>query len=52
MNINNQRRYHKVVFNYFDPEERRERRRTVFPEDCRKAFELGASLTDTVAVKK
>jgi multimeric flavodoxin WrbA len=36
--------YDKVVFSYFDPEERRERRRTVFPEDCRKAFELGARL--------
>lgn len=34
--------YDKVVFSYFDPEERRERRRTVFPEDCRKAFALGA----------
>lgn len=32
----------KVVFNNFDPEVRRERRRTVFPKDCRKAFELGA----------
>jgi multimeric flavodoxin WrbA len=38
--------YDKVVFNYFDPEERRERRRTVFPEDCRKAFKLGARLVD------
>jgi len=37
--------YDKVVFNYFDPEERKERRRTVFPEDCRKAFELGVRLT-------
>jgi len=36
--------YSKVVFNYFDPAERRERRRTVFPEDCRKAFALGARL--------
>jgi multimeric flavodoxin WrbA len=36
--------YNKVVFSYFDPEERRQRRRTVFPEDCRKAFELGARL--------
>ena len=36
--------YDKVVFNYFDPEQRRERHRTVFPEDCRKAFELGARL--------
>ena len=36
--------YDKVVFSYFDPEQRRERRRTVFPEDCRKAFDLGARL--------
>lgn len=39
--------YDKVVFSYFDPEERRERRRTVFPEDCRKASELGATLAST-----
>jgi len=39
--------YDKVVFQYFDPEARKERRRTVFPEDCRKAFELGARLTVT-----
>lgn len=36
--------YDKVVFSYVDPEKRRERRRTVFPEDCRKAFALGARL--------
>ena len=36
--------YDKVVFNYVDPEERRKRRKTVFPEDCRKAFALGARL--------
>ncbi len=36
--------YDKVVFSYFDPEERRERHRTVFPGECRKAFELGARL--------
>jgi multimeric flavodoxin WrbA len=36
--------YSKVVFEYFDPEVRKERRQTVFPEDCRKAFELGARL--------
>jgi hypothetical protein len=36
--------YDKVVFNYFDPEERRERRRIVFPEGCRKAFALVARL--------
>jgi multimeric flavodoxin WrbA len=43
--------YDKIVFSYFDPEERRERHRTVFPEDCRKVFELGASLTDTDATE-
>ncbi|MDD5188104.1 MAG: flavodoxin family protein [Methanoregula sp.] len=36
--------YSKVVFSYYDPEVRRERRRTVFPEDCRRAFELGVRL--------
>jgi len=36
--------YDKVVFEYFDPEERKERRKTVFPEDCRKAFDLGVRL--------
>lgn len=39
--------YDKVVFNYFDPEERKERRRTVFPQDCRKAFDLGKRLVST-----
>jgi multimeric flavodoxin WrbA len=36
--------YAKVVFSYFDPEERKERRRTVFPKDCKKAFDLGIRL--------
>lgn len=36
--------YDKVVFSYFDPEQRKERRKTVFPEDCRKAFDLGVHL--------
>lgn len=36
--------YSKVVFDYSDPEERLERRRTVFPLDCEKAFALGARL--------
>lgn len=40
--------YDKVVFNYFDPEERKERRRTVFPEDCRNAFELGSKMVMSV----
>ena len=36
--------YDKVVFNYFDPEERRKRRRDVFPQDCKRAHELGVRL--------
>ena len=36
--------YSKVVATRFDPEAKAERRRTVFPEDCRKAFEMGARL--------
>ena len=36
--------YDKYVFNYFDPEQRKERRRTVFPADCKKAYELGVRL--------
>jgi multimeric flavodoxin WrbA len=39
--------YDKVVFSYFDPEERRKRRREVFPQDCRRAFGLGAQLAKT-----
>ncbi len=38
--------YSKVVFDYFDPAERLERRQTVFPQDCEKAFELGVRMTD------
>jgi hypothetical protein len=36
--------YDKVVFSYFDPDERKERRKTVLPQDCARAFELGARL--------
>jgi multimeric flavodoxin WrbA len=36
--------YSKMVSSYFDPEMRRERRRTIFPDDCKKAFELGERL--------
>lgn len=36
--------YDKVVFNYFDVEERRKRRRDVFPQDCKRAYELGVRL--------
>jgi hypothetical protein len=28
----------------FDPQAKQKRRETVFPEECRKAFELGAAL--------
>ncbi|MEN6375171.1 MAG: flavodoxin family protein [Smithella sp.] len=41
--------YDKVVFSYADPKERRERHKTIFPEDCRRAFELGARLTKDFA---
>lgn len=34
----------RVVFSFIDPEERKERRRTVFPLDCQKAVALGARL--------
>lgn len=43
--------YDKVVFNYFDPEARKERRRTVFPEDCRKVFDLGVKMASTAAAE-
>ncbi|GFO62179.1 flavodoxin family protein [Geomonas paludis] len=36
--------YDKYVFNYFDPQQRRERHSVLFPENCRKAFELGQRL--------
>jgi hypothetical protein len=38
--------YSKVVFEYFDPAERLQRRRMVFPEDCSKAFALGVRLAN------
>jgi multimeric flavodoxin WrbA len=40
--------YGKIVFNYFDPEQRRQRRVNVFPEDCKKASELGGKLVNPV----
>lgn len=36
--------YNKVVFSYCDPEELRIRRRVVFPQDCRRAYDLGARM--------
>ena len=39
--------YSKIVFNYYDTEQRRKRRTEVFPEDCKKAFDLGIRLVST-----
>jgi len=36
--------YSKYVSDLFDPDHKAARRRDVFPEDCRKAFELGVHL--------
>lgn len=36
--------YSKYVAPRFDPKAKADRRKTVFPEDCRKAFELGVGL--------
>lgn len=36
--------YDRVVFSYCDPEERRQRRREVFPQDCRRAYDLGVRI--------
>ena len=36
--------YSKYVATRFDPEAKAKRRREVFPQDCRKAYELGARL--------
>ncbi len=36
--------YARVVAPRFDPEKKLKRRKEVFPEDCRKAYELGAQL--------
>ena len=43
--------YAKVVFSYADPEASRERYRTISPDDCRKAFELGAGLVKDCETK-
>ena len=36
--------YSKVFMEHFDPVKKAERRKTVFPDDCRKAFEFGRRL--------
>ena len=40
--------YDKIVFDLADPGARREKQRTVFPEDCKKAYELGKRLASPV----
>ncbi len=39
--------YLKVIADRFDPEEKAKRRKEVFPNDCKKAFELGARFART-----
>ena len=38
--------YSKMVFSYFDPEERVKKADEQFPKDCKKAFNLGVRLTE------
>jgi multimeric flavodoxin WrbA len=39
--------YAKVVFSYFSSEERVERHTNVFPQDCKRAFEMGVTLVQS-----
>ena len=36
--------YSRFNWTIFDPEQRKQRRETVFPEECRKAFKAGAAM--------
>ena len=38
--------YSKILSTRFDPVKKAARRKDVFPEDCRKAFDMGVRLTD------
>jgi len=40
--------YSKMAAGYFDPEKKAQRRKEVFPIDCRKAFELGSRLATLI----
>lgn len=40
--------YSKFVSNRFDPEKKQQRHKEVFPQDCEKAFLMGARLTEAV----
>jgi hypothetical protein len=39
--------YSKVVAPRFDPAQKLKRRQEVFPQDCRKAFEMGSRLASS-----
>ncbi|XFO67550.1 hypothetical protein SPSIL_037490 [Sporomusa silvacetica DSM 10669] len=41
--------YSKYVATAFDPEAKAQRRKEVFPNDCKKAFEMGVRLTQPYA---
>ncbi|MDP6923265.1 MAG: flavodoxin family protein [Candidatus Scalindua sp.] len=43
--------YSKVVSGRFDPEKKAKRRREVFPDDCKKAFEMGSRFSSSQAVE-
>jgi len=36
--------FDKVVYSYADPEERQKRHKEIFPQDCKRAFDLGVRL--------
>ena len=40
--------YSKVVSDRFDPEKKAKRRKEVFPDDCKKAFEMGARFSKKI----
>lgn len=40
--------YSKYVSSRFDPEKKLQRHKEIFPQDCKKAFEMGVRLTEAV----
>ncbi|MBW2504250.1 MAG: flavodoxin family protein [Deltaproteobacteria bacterium] len=43
--------YDKVVFDYFDPAERRTKYAETFPKYCRQAFEIGSRMTKPLVIE-
>jgi len=43
--------YSKVISDRFDPEKKAKRRKEVFPDDCKKAFEMGSRFSSSQAVE-